>query len=371
MLADVSAPPAAAAHPSGSVRLAIMWRGDPQAEQIGIASNERLRPVFDALTDLGATPEAVVYRDEIADAVKARLAEVDGVLVWVDPVSVAGTRDVLDGILRDVAAAGVWVSAHPDVIDVIGTKDVLFDTREIGWSADVHRYRSIDELRAGLPERLRAGARVLKPRRGNGGYGVWKVELAHSPVTASVHQDTRVRVHHALIRDLNTKTMPLREFLDRCERLFVDDDCVIDQAFQPRVADGLIRVYLVGDEIVGFGRQGAGELLDEPGGAALVMGLPAPNTMLPPDHPTYQPLRRLVGAWVPAMQRVLGVATEQLPVLWDADFLLGPPSPDGHDTYVLCEINASCVTPFPPDAPSKLAAAVMRHVSNATAVNHP
>ena len=39
----------------------------------------------------------------------------------------------------------------------------------------------------------------------------------------------------------------------------------------------------------------------------------------------------------------------------DADFLLGPPVEDGTDTYVLCEINCSCVTPFPPEAPDHIA----------------
>jgi len=33
-----------------------------------------------------------------------------------------------------------------------------------------------------------------------------------------------------------------------------------------------------------------------------------------------------------------------------------PKTADGDDTYVLCEINASCITPFPPEAPAKIAA---------------
>ena len=36
-----------------------------------------------------------------------------------------------------------------------------------------------------------------------------------------------------------------------------------------------------------------------------------------------------------------------LPVLWDADFLYGPRTASGDDTYVLCEINVSSVIPFP------------------------
>jgi hypothetical protein len=38
---------------------------------------------------------------------------------------------------------------------------------------------------------------------------------------------------------------------------------------------------------------------------------------------------------------------EELPVLWDADFLYGPKDASGADTYVLCEINVSSVDVFP------------------------
>ena len=47
-------------------------------------------------------------------------------MVWVDPIVNGRDRTVLDGLLRDVADRGVFVSAHPDVILKMGTKDVLF-----------------------------------------------------------------------------------------------------------------------------------------------------------------------------------------------------------------------------------------------------
>ena len=99
-----------------------MWRGDAEAEGAGIASNERLRPVFEALSRLGCQAEAVVYRDEVAASVRERLLAVDGVLVWVDPIGGNEDRTQIDVILREVATAGVRVSAHPDVIAAIGTK---------------------------------------------------------------------------------------------------------------------------------------------------------------------------------------------------------------------------------------------------------
>ena len=46
-----------------------------------------------------------------------------------------------------------------------------------------------------------------------------------------------------------------------------------------------------------------------------------------------------------------------LPLLWDADFFYGPKDADGADTYVVCEINVSSVSPFPDDALVPLAVA--------------
>jgi hypothetical protein len=53
---------------------------------------------------------------------------------------------------------------------------------------------------------------------------------------------------------------------------------------------------------------------------------------------------------VSAVQRLLEIETESLPILWDCDFLLGPKGGNGEDTYVLCEINVSSVAPYPESA---------------------
>ena len=57
-------------------------------------------------------------------------------------------------VLREVATAGVFVSTHPDVIMKLGTKDVLVETRAMGWGGDVHRLDTLEQLRGGLGQRL-------------------------------------------------------------------------------------------------------------------------------------------------------------------------------------------------------------------------
>jgi hypothetical protein len=52
---------------------------------------------------------------------------------------------------------------------------------------------------------------------------------------------------------------------------------------------------------------------------------------------------------------VLDIKRSDLPVIWDADFMLGPRQPDGTDRYVLGEINVSSVFPIPDEAPAEIA----------------
>src|SRR5262249_10969137 len=142
------------------------------------AQNNRFYRIFEELTAVGIHAEPVVYDEAFVGEVREQLMAADGILVWVDPLHQGKTRESLDRLLRDVAARGPWVSAHPDVILKMGVKEVLYRTRHLGWGADTHLYRTAAEFGTDFPSRLRSsGPRVLKQNRGNGGQGVWKVEL--------------------------------------------------------------------------------------------------------------------------------------------------------------------------------------------------
>ena len=55
------------------------------------------------------------------------------------------------------------------------------------------------------------------------------------------------------------------------------------------------------------------------------------------------------------MMQTLAIGASALPIIWDADFLYGPRTALGEDTYVLCEINVSCVFAVPDQAPAAIA----------------
>jgi hypothetical protein len=100
--------------------------------------------------------------------VRGQLLGLDGVLVWVNPIQDGANRSHLDALLREAAAKGVWVSAHPEVILTLGTKEVLYRTRDIGWGTGTDLYRDAADFRARFPRALaRDKVRVLKQARGN------------------------------------------------------------------------------------------------------------------------------------------------------------------------------------------------------------
>src|SRR5262249_10629759 len=123
-------------------RVAILWRGDEAVRRNARPESSRFKAVFAALADAGVEAEPVGYEDDVLDAVRAQLATLDGVLVWVNPIHEGRDRAKLDALLREVAARGVWVSAHPDVILKMGTKEVLHRTRAMSWGSDTALYRT-------------------------------------------------------------------------------------------------------------------------------------------------------------------------------------------------------------------------------------
>jgi hypothetical protein len=354
--------------------VAILYPGNREAREHASPEKSRFSALFEALTARGIQPEPAVYHDDFADEVRRQLLKLDGVLVWRNPVEDGRDRSMLDAMLREVAASGVFVSAHPDAILKLGTKEVLYRTRDLGWGCDTHLYRTMDDLTRQLPSRLAGGsARVLKQYRGNGGDGVWKVELASdaggergNANANSALSPTVVRVRHAK-RGCVEEKIPLSEFLERCRPYFAGDGRVIDQAYQSRLPEGMIRCYLVHDKVAGFGHQAINALYPAPAGAAPdAAPPPGPRLYHPPSVPAFQALKRqLEQEWVPAAQRVLDIATEELPVLWDCDFLLGPKRSSGEDTYVLCEINVSSVAPFPDSAVDPIAEATFARIQQA------
>jgi uncharacterized protein DUF6815 len=323
-------------------RVGLLYRREWDATHDPAAS--KLHGVFAAFAELGAEAEPVVYSDDAVERVRAQLLELDGVLVWVNPVQDGLDRSLLDPLLRDVADAGVFVSAHPDVILRMGTKQVLADTQTMAWGMPTRVYRSIGELRAGLRES--GAAVVLKQYRGMGGYGVWKIELVDGETV-----DVQDAGHGAPV-----ERMPLDALLSLVAPYLEGDGRLVQQPYLDTLTEGMTRAYCSLDEVVGFALQYPRGLLSP---SIDPVSLPASKAFETADTPAYADLReRMESEWIPELQRILRLQREQLPVIWDADFLRAP-----NGDYVLCEINCSSTFAFPEHAYAAVARSALAGVS--------
>jgi hypothetical protein len=303
----------------------------------------KLRGVFAAFAELGVAAEPVVYSDDAIDRVRAQLLELDGVLVWVNPVQEGLDRSLLDPLLRDVADAGVFVSAHPDVILKMGTKQVLSDTQAMTWGTPTRVYRSADELGAGLREA--DGAIVLKQYRGMGGYGVWRVERVDADTVDVQPAASGAEVERLLLDDFVASLQPYLR----------GDGRLVQQPYQERLTEGMTRAYCSHGDVVGFALQYPRGLVRP---SVDLESLPKSKAFEPGNAPAFADLReRMEVEWIPELRRILGLQREELPVIWDADFLRGP---DG--AHVLCEINCSSTFAFPEHAYAPVARATVERL---------
>jgi hypothetical protein len=166
-----------------------------------------------------------------------------------------------------------------------------------------------------------------------------------------------VQVQHAF--DGATERVPLGRFLTGFGAYLASGGRLVEQPFLSRGAEGMVRCYLSAAVVAGFGEHHPRGFLSAPSSGTV-------KVMSGPAAAAFRALRVAVERdWVPAMCRLLALDEHELPAIWDADFLRGPKTPAGDDTWVLCEINASCVSPFPDEAADAIAATALARIAKA------
>jgi hypothetical protein len=278
----------------------------------------------------------------------------DAVLVWINPMEPGLDRGALDSLLRKLADDGILVSAHPDAILGIGTKNVLVATQSIGWSIDCAAYRSIEEFREQFPATVRRdGARVLKQYRGHNGQGIWKVTALSGDVfevrPAVGGEPPRKLEQDALVAYFEAE-------------VFACGSHLVDQRWVATMNRGMVRAYLCGAKVAGFGYQEIVALHPVTPQDDFTRQQPSRRYYYTEDCILFQRLRVLLETeWIPALQKLRKLPDDELPLLWDVDFFFGE-APD--PAFILCEINVSCVSPFPESAISPLIAELGRRLAN-------
>ena len=301
-----------------------------------VFTEEKYRVLAESFVHHGITVETVLYDDSLADQYRESLKPLDALLVWVNPIEQGRDRKTLDQLLTDLHRNGLFVSALPETIMKIGTKEVLFKTRDLEWGSDVELYSSFNEFRDNFQASISRGKnRVLKRFRGNGGEGVYKV----------TDDGDNFVVLHAKRGSIEERMSP-QDFLDYFHPYFDDGAPMANQAWNENITNGMVRCYLSGTRVAGFGYQEINALYPQDGPVT-----PGRRFYFTESCALFGDLRQsMENRWIDELLAVADLTSEKLPVIWDADFFINSMIPHDPRRYTLCEINVSSVSPFPKSA---------------------
>ncbi len=330
-------------------KIAILTFGEPGSTRNAL-TEEKYSQLANYLIEKGNQVASVLYHDSRAEIVEKELAAFNVILVWVNPVEKGFTRQLLDSMLGRLSQQGCFVSAHPDTILRIGTKEILFKIKDTAFGGDTKLYRSFPEFKEQfLQSHKQMGIRILKPYRGNGGNGVFKIDA--SEIGANT-----VRLTHA-DRENQEIQITRDEFFSKFEAYFSDNSMLVDQQWNPHLVNGMVRCYLCGNKVAGFGYQEINALYPSK--------KPGKRFYFTEDCGLFQDLRSIMeNSWVDKILDLSGTKKEMLPVIWDADFFINSiNSNEPGEKYSLCEINASSVSPFPESAIPYIAKEIEKRVN--------
>jgi hypothetical protein len=313
--------------------IALMIFGEPGSGRNALAE-EKYKKLAALFNEKKFVVDSVIYHDSIAGKLAKELTRYKAILVWVNPLEQGRDRKILDALLGELAGKGCFISAHPDTILKIGTKEILYRVKETEFGGDIKLYRSFEDFKKKffLSKEL-TGIRILKPYRGNGGNGVFKID-------ASNYKNNRIGVTHAKNGD-EERVVTIDDFFTEFESSFATNDMLIDQEWNQNITNGMVRCYLTGTKVTGFGYQEVNALYPKK--------LPSPRYYFSEDCGLFRDLKNIMeNNWVSRLQEIAGVKNEMLPVIWDADFFINRANTENTGKkYSLCEINTSCVSPFP------------------------
>jgi len=314
--------------------------GEPGSTRNAL-TEEKYRKLAAHFIEQGFDVDSVIYNDFISGKLANQLLAYNAILVWVNPIEQQGDRKILDALLMKLSAQGCFVSSHPDTILKIGTKEILFKIKDTEFGGDTRLYNSFEDFKERfLLSNDQTGIRILKQYRGNGGDGVFKID------TANIKSNS-IAVTHAK-KGEEEKLVTVDDFFAMFESYFKTSNMLIDQEWNRHIINGMVRCYLCGAIVAGFGYQEINALYPL-SGTNPVFKKPSQRFYFSEDCGLFRDLKEIMEkSWVQQLQEIAKIESEMLPVIWDADFFINKINTENtSEKYSLCEINVSCVSPFP------------------------
>ena len=330
--------------------IALMIFGEPGSTKNAL-TEEKYKKLALHFIDQGFTVDSILYHDSIARKLEKELLKYSAILVWVNPIEQGNDRKILDDLLDKLSGQGCFVSAHPDTILKIGTKEILYKIRETAFGGDTKLYHSFKDFKERfLLSNDFTRTRILKQYRGNGGSGVFKIDTARI-------KENKIAVTHAKNAD-EEKLMSIEDFFSSFESYFATNSMLIDQEWNQHIINGMVRCYLCGSKVTGFGYQEINALYPSK--------KPGQRFYFSEDCGLFQDLKNIMeSSWVSQLQQITGIADARLPVIWDADFFINKINNENtSEKYSLCEINVSSVSPFPESSIPHIVKEVKKRIKN-------
>jgi glutathione synthase/RimK-type ligase-like ATP-grasp enzyme len=328
--------------------IALVLYGDSNSTRNALV-DDGFKLIADALMEVGFNVESVLYHPSDAKKIQTRLEQCSAVVSWVEPRDrvVRGEENLnYDEVLTNLSNKGVLVSTHPEVIFKIGTKKVLYTTREMDWGSDIELYPDYEDFEKRFMESLKkSNVRVLKQYRGSSGSGIFKICLENSDSICVTH-----------VSGNEKRTLTKDEFSNDFKKFFENGGLLINQQWVDGIMNGMVRAFITGGKVSGFGYQEA---------VALTPRWENPNETRPTSRRFYftedcglfQDLRKIMEEkWLPQLQKIHDISDEMMPLLWDIDLFINDSNTTKTERkYTLCEINVSGISPFPPSCAEHIA----------------
>ncbi|MCH9741519.1 MAG: Cj0069 family protein [Epsilonproteobacteria bacterium] len=299
-------------------------------------------PIANALKEKGFDAEVLYFRDEWSDEIFNYVSDSsDAVIVRINPGNLPNGEAKLFDMLRQLHDSDVQVMTHPNTMMRFGAKDALSKLADTDLvTDDTYAYYDYEEFKKSFPKSISFGTRVLKQNRGSTGDGIWRVEIVDNKVDAyeagdTLPLDTVIKCTEAV--DNHVEYTSLGKFIKFCKQYIEGDNgMLVDMRFMPRIVEGEIRILMVANEPIFAVHK---KPVQEKDAFSATIASGAEYTYYKPEE--YPELvDKFVNA-IPLISEKLG-KIKNTPIIWTGDFMLDTDE-DGNDTFVLGEMNCSCV----------------------------